>query len=1086
MHAAALFFLVTTANAGMEGYYRSPAIHGDTLVFTAEGDLWKVGTEGGDAIRLTSHAEGEMRTVFSPDGSQIAFAASYEGPVEVYSMPIDGGLPKRRTWLGTSAVPRDWTEAGIVFSTQAFSGLPDNQLAIIGDDDKVVRVPLAQADDVAYDGANLYFTRLAHQGSFTKRYLGGTAQNLWHFDGTGEATPLTADYAGTSADPMFWDGRVYFASDRDGVMNLWSMKPDGSDTQQHTEHDVFSVQSPSLQGGKVVYQHAADIWLHDLEKGSGAKIDIRLTSDLDQTREQWVDHPMQYLTSASPSPTGDRAVLTARGQIFVAQTEHGGRFIEITRNPGVRYREARFLDEKTLIAMSDESGELEFWTVPADGMGQPKQLTKDGKIFRHNAVLSPTKDKLAYTDRDAKLWILNVKTGASTLVVEGMDFPYEMKWSGDGQWLAYVNNASNGYSQVWIHRVSDGKSVAVTSDRIYSSSPAWSPDGKWLYFVGERALSNQTGSPWGPWQPEPTVDNTTLIYAVSLNEGELWPWSKRNELQDEKPAVDEDEEEKEDKKRKKPKKKRRNAEVEAAPALKIDLDGLQHRLYRVPVPAGNIGGLELFDDKLLYRVWNRGSGVVLRGVKINDDETPEVKDIVQGIGTFEVSADRKQMLIGKDWQLYAVDVGLNVPDDLSSARVRTEGWRFPFDPREEWKQILVEAWRLERDYFYDRDMHGNDWPAILERYLPLVDRVTNRGELNDVIAQMVAELSALHTFVFGGDHREVGGDVGIASLGARLVRVDNGYKVGHIFETDPEYPEALAPLAQVEVNVRVGDVITHVNSVATTSVPNIAALLRGKAWQQVRLTVKSGSKTRDVIVEPMSVWAEADLRYREWEYTRRLEVEEKGNSEIGYLHLRAMGGGDYNTWLREYYPVFKRQGLIIDVRHNRGGNIDAWLLEKLLRKAWMFWQGRTGEPDWNMHYAFLGHVVVLCDAATASDGEAFTDGFMRLDLGHTIGTRTWGGEIWLSFQTWLKDRGIATAAETGVYGPEGEWLIEGHGVDPDQVVDNLPNATFNGSDAQLEAAIAYLNDKIAKEPVVVPKRPAYPDKSLDAFRKRAK
>ncbi len=1084
MHAVAIFLLTAAANAGMEGYYRSPAIFGDTVVFNAEGDLWKVDASGGEAVRLTSHPEGEMYPVFSPDGTELAFGASYEGPVEVYSMPLDGGLPERRTWLGAAAVPRAWTDEGIVFTTESFSGLPDSQLAVVGDDDKVVQVPLAQADDVAYDGKTLFFTRLAHQGSMTARYQGGTAQNLWRFDGSSEATPLTADYAGASADPMFWDGRVYFASDRDGVMNLWSMKPDGEDTVQHTEHEVFGIQSPSLQGGRVVYQHGADIWLHDLAKGEGARLEIALTSDLDQTRENWVNNPMRYLTHAAPSPTGDRAVLTARGQVFVGQTAHGGRFIEITRNPGVRYREARFLDEKTLIALSDESGELEFWTVPADGMGQPKQLTKDGVALRHDAVLSPKKNKLAYTDRDAKLWILDTKTGVSTLVVQGIGTPYEMAWSGDGQWLAYTNVASNTYTQVWLHRLTDGKKVAVTSDRIHSSSPAWSPDGKWLYFVAERALYNRVGSPWGPWQPEPYVDDTTLIYAVSLRKDELWPWKKRNELQEEKPP-EKDEDEDEDKKRKKPKKKRRKAEVEPPKPLLIDLEGLQHRLYEVPVAAGNIGRLELFEKQLLFSQWDRASSqVILKGVNINDDEKPEVKDIVSGLSTFEVSADRKTMLIGKDYQLFSVEVGLNVPDDLGDARVRTEGWRFSVDPREEWRQMLVEAWRLERDFFYDRNMHGNDWPAILERFLPLVDRVTTRGELNDVISQMVAELSALHTFVFGGDQRQVGGDVGIASLGARLERLEEGYRVAHIFQTDPEYPKALAPLAQLDVQVLEGDIITHVNGVSVTSVPNIAVLLRGKAWQQVRLSVKSGSKARDVIVEPMSMWSEFDLRYREWEYTRRLEVEDHGKGEIGYLHLRAMGGDDYDTWFREYYPIFKRQGLIIDVRHNRGGNIDAWLLEKLLRKAWMYWQGRNGEPEWNMHYAFLGHVVVLCDEGTASDGEAFTDGFMRLGLGHTIGTRTWGGEIWLSFQTWLKDQGIATAAETGVYGPEGEWLIEGHGVDPNQVVDNLPHATFNGQDAQLEAAIAYLNDKIASEPVVIPEPPDYPDKSLDAFRKR--
>jgi tricorn protease len=308
-----------------------------------------------------------------------------------------------------------------------------------------------------------------------------------------------------------------------------------------------------------------------------------------------------------------------------------------------------------------------------------------------------------------------------------------------------------------------------------------------------------------------------------------------------------------------------------------------------------------------------------------------------------------------------------------------------------------------------------------------------------------------------------------------------GYRVSHLYKNDPDRPDREGPLSKPGVDVHEGDVITMVNGDSTLSAPDIEVLLRQKAGRQVLLRVlpAGSSKARDVIVTPITPSQAADLRYHEWEYTRRLQVEKAGAGEIGYVHLRAMGGGDYTNWAEGYYPVFDRAGLIIDVRHNNGGNIDSWILGQLVRKAWFYWSQRVGEsPDWNMQYAFRGHVVVLCDEFTASDGEAFTEGIRRLGIGKVIGTRTWGGEIWLSSDNTLVDHGIATAAESGVYGPEGNWLIEGHGVDPDLVVDNLPHATYEGRDAQLEQAIAELQKMIREKPVEKPQVPRYPDKSF--------
>jgi len=1087
------------------GYYRFPALWGDTIVFAAEGDLWRVGASGGVAERLTTHPAEESRPAISPDGKLLAFSASYEGPVEVYTLPLEGGLPARQTHDASRASVVGWTPDGeILYATERYSTLPNTQLVRLNPRTGArAIIPLAQASDGAYDtkGATLFFTRLPFQGSHTRRYKGGTAQNLWKYTGPeAEAVPLTADYAGTSKTPMPWQGRVYFVSDRDGTMNLWSMDERGGDLRQHTKHRDFDVQSPSLSSGRIVYKLGADLRLFDIATGADRPVPIAMVSDFDQLRERWVKTAVDWITSAHLSPNGDRVVLTARGQVFVAPAQQG-RIVEATRNKLVRYRNARFFpDGQSLLSLSDESGEVEFWRIPANGVGPSSELTSDAKVLRFDGLPSPDGNFIAHHDKDQQLWVFDAAKKTQKKIADSADGNFgDLRWSPDSRWLAYTAPGPNELTRLYLYEITSGRIVPVTSDRYDSSSPAWSPDGKWLFFLSNRNFESLVGSPWGSRQPEPFFDRQTKIYHVALKRGERSPFQPDDELQ---AAARRAEEAKKPAEEKKPGEEKQLAtgqkapasapaatpskaagEKAAVPTVVIDVEGLETRLLEVPLPAGNYRDLST-DGKRLYfisRPTDRDGKPALKTLAL-DNKKPEAETFIEDIQGYELSLDGKKVLLRKGKDLFVVDVGAKAPaaTEMAKQAVPLEGWTFHLDPRAEFRQMFVEAWRLERDYFYDRGMHGLDWPAARAKYLPLVDRVTDRNELSDILAQMVSELSALHIFVAGGDVRAGQDDVRPASLGAELTREDKagGWKVAHIIRTDPDRPDRRPPLARPGVEVAEGDIVEMVNGVATLSVPDVSTLLRGQAGRQVLLRVKgkAGGASRDVVVEPISVQAEDGLRYDEWEYTRRLAVEQAGQNRIGYLHLRAMGGGNMAEWTREFYPVFNREGLIIDVRHNNGGNIDSWILGRLLRKAWFYWQPRVGHPTWNMQFAFRGHIVVLCNERTASDGEAFAEGFRRLGLGKLIGTRTWGGEIWLSASNVLVDRGIATAAEIGVYGPEGQWLIEGHGVDPDLVVDNAPHATFGGGDAQLDAAIKHLLDEIKAKPVPVPPPPPYPIK----------
>ncbi len=1083
-------------NKAPSGYYRFPALHNDTLVFTAEGDLWRIDNvaRGGAAERLTTHASEELRAAISHDGSMLAFSASYEGPTEVYTMPIEGGVPVRQTWEGgDGALVVGWTAGGeVLYSTGRHSGLPNAQLGRVhpGTGERGL-VPLAQAADGAYDPAGaLFFTRLPFQGSHAKRYKGGTAQTLWKFArGASEAVPLTSDYPGASKWPMPWNGRVYFLSDRDGTMNIWSMADGGKDLRQHTKHTAWDIQGASLSRGRIAYQLGADLRLLDVSTNADAPVQIRLTSDFDHLRERWVRTPMEWVTSARLSPSGDRVVLTARGQVFVAPAEQG-RFVEATRDKRVRYREGRFMpDGKSLLVLSDESGEVEFWRMPANGVGPGERLTTDAKVLRWNGLPSPDGKLVAHNDKDQQLWILDVDKKTQKKVEDSPigDFR-DLSWSPDSKWLAYTAPATNLMRQIFLYSVASGAITPLTTDRYDSYSPVWSTDGKWIYFLSDRNFVSVVGSPWGSRQPEPFYDKQTKAYHVALVRGERSPFQPDDELA--KPKPEEKKGPEEGARASQARDEKKDEKPAPAPAVRIDLDGIQQRLIEVPLAPGNYNSLST-DGKRLYFLTADADGGARRTLKTLaiENKKPQPETFLEDIRGYELSLDGKKLLVRKGDDLFVFDAAAKAPAaaDQAKRQVPLREWTFRFDPRDEWRQMFTEAWRLHRDYFYDRGMHGLDWPAIRQKYLPLVERVTDRAELADLVAQMVSELSALHTFVRAGDVRRGQDQVTAGSLGARFARDEKagGFRVERIYRSDPDLPDEVAPLARPGVDVREGDVIESVNGAPTLSVQDIHQLLRQQADKQVLLRVKpkgggpsasSGQAARDVIVTPIAQTRENDLRYDEWEYTRRLEVEKLGGGRIGYVHLRAMGSPNMAEWTREFYPVFDRDGLIVDVRHNRGGNIDSWILEKLLRKAWFYWQPRVGKPTWNMQFAFRGHVVVLCNEYTASDGEAFAEGFRRLGLGKIIGTRTWGGEIWLSGSNFLVDRGVATAAETGVYGPEGQWLIEGHGVDPDIVVDNLPHATFNGKDAQLEAAVKFLQDEIKAKPVPVPPAPKYPNK----------
>jgi tricorn protease len=1070
-----VLFACMAVHAQQKGYYRSPAITRNTVVFTAEGDLWKYDLSTGNTSRITTNGGVETNPVISADGKKLAFIGQYEGPPELYIMELNGGVPRRLTYdFGRGIQLSGFTKEGkILYRTSIYSGLPSNQLAVL--DPATYRtelLPLAEASQGCYDeDGKLYFTRLPNQGSKTKRYKGGYIEQLWKFDGKQEAVNLTADYTGTSSNPMYYNNRVYFVSDRDGTMNIWSMDKEGKNLQQHTFSKGWDVQTPTIGQSKIVYQKGADIWVYDITAKTEKMLDITLLSDFDQRKPKWIKSPVESISNIDLSPNGAYVGIISRGRVFVSPSK-SDRWVEVTRKSGIRCRDVHFMNNKMLAVLSDESGEWEVWAMRADGSGTPKQITKNTKTQITFYQVSPNEKYIAYSDRNDVLRVADVATGQVKFSYDSAyRGNYGITWSPDSRFLTFTVGIENLNAQIRILDMNSMRTMPVTTPRLDSYNPAWSADSNWFYFVSDRNLRTKIRAPWGPRQPEPLYTETSNIYAIPLDTAINFPFLQTDSWMADTAFTVVDSAQK------------------AALAKAKNRAGVKHRdwnraiqsLYQAPVKSSNISYIDLADG---YLYWlDRGSDLSnpttkLYALKIAESKKYEPTEIATDVADFTISGNKKKLLVAlKNRTLVIGDANgtkLNVTDN----KVELNNWSFTVNPVEDWKQMYEDAWRMMRDYFYDRKLHNVNWQQIHDQYAPLVERLTDRYEFDNLISQVVGELSALHTFVFGGDKRTSPDMIQIGNLGALLTKTEKGFSIKHIYKSDPDYPELSSPLNKPELRIKEGDIITAINNIPVNNVINVAELLTNKVNVPVKLTLLNNGKPYEQVVKPMSIGESFNLQYGEWELTRRERVDELSNNDLGYIHLRAMGGNDMDAFVKQYYPVFNRKGLIIDVRHNNGGNIDSWVLEKLMRKAWMYWQGRSGGPVWNMQYAFRGHMVILTDPQTASDGEAVAEGFRRLGLGKVIGMRTWGGEIWLSADNLLVDNGIATAAETGVYGPEGKWLIEGHGVDPDYQVDNLPFETYKGKDAQLEYAVQYLKKLLKEQPVEQPKTPAYPDKSF--------
>lgn len=1078
---AGVFGFGWSSAAAQDGYYQTPALGPDALVFSSEGDLWRSAPGGGMAMRLTTHPEAETAPVISPDGRWIAFEASYDGPREVYIMPVAGGPPTRLTHEGGGVVVRGWLDNNrVLYRTSNIPGAAARLLRTVNRTTAQTEdIPLADADQatVLGDGRTLAFTRygLNMSNDNAVRYRGGQMGQLWRYTpGTdAEAVRLAADFGAPIQSPMAWGGRIYFVTDKSGSDNIWSVDENGGDPRQHTQSAAWQMRTPYLYQGKIVYQSGADLFAWEIASGATTPIQLSLATDSDYSRDRWLRSPLDYLADARFAPAGDAVTITARGRFVTAFTGTRRR-VEFQIPDGARARSAAMsADGKSLYAIIDSDVRGEIWRFPADGRGAGSAITSGATSHIWDIFPAPKGDAILYSDKRGKLFHLDTKTGRSTEIdstQSSSDSAFGgFEWSSDGRYVAYTFADARDIAQVALYDTQSRQRTVMTSGKYESYAPAFSPDGAWLWFLSDRNFQATPGAPWGDRNMGPAFRARTKLYALQLDPNADFPFAPEDEFSAAKAAA-EKAEDKPDAGKKPADDKTGAAKADKQAA--IVLAGVQERLWDVPIRPGEYIGLAATGSNLLVleRGAGSGDGPSLKRIKITS-KSPEIKDYASDVRRFSLSADRSKLFLQTGEKARAkfliVNPGEDFPKEQADLTIRISDWRLSIDPRDEWRQMALDAWRLHRDFAFDSGLRGVDWNAVRDRFVPLAQRVGHRAELNDLLAQMSAELGILHSQIRAGELPRDGESGEPGFLGATYEPVAGGLRIVSILDGERDRPDTLGPLLKPGVGVRPGDIITAIDGIGVATAAGLSERLIQKAGQQVRIDFRRGNEQLSRLVVPASRGQETNLLYADWVQSNREAVAAASGGRVGYLHLRAMGAGDVASFARDYFEHYDKDGLIIDVRGNRGGNIDSWIIGTLLRKVWAYWPSAIagGPASTNMQQTFRGHLAVLIDEGTYSDGETFAAGVKALDLAPLIGMQTAGAGIWLSDRNSLVDGGQARVAENGQFGLDGRWLVEGKGVFPDMPVENMPRAAYLGEDSQLEAALSYLARKIAAEPI---------------------
>ncbi len=1075
----------TTSSPGYVMRYAD--IGGGNIVFTYEGDLWLVKDTGGDARRITSHQGNEMVAKFSQDGKQLAFTAGYDGGRDVYLMDAQGGVPRRLTYHPSGDSMVDWCPDGTAIVVRANREYPSRASELYRyplDGGMPKKLPLDRAGLASVDPLHtgIAYNRIGREMRTWKRYEGGMAQDIWVKDfASGDITKIT-NWDGTDNFPM-WEGRtIYFASDRqDGTLNIYGYDLDSKKTIRLTHFTNFDVKYPSLGDGQIVFQHGPGLKVLNLRSGDIRDVVINIPSDRRLVRSELVTAGATD-GSFSLSPAGERVLVEARGEILNLPADEGDP-LNLTRTSGSRERGAVWSpDGKHVAFVSDRSGEEQIYLTDQLGQSDWRKLTDGFYGFTMPLVWSPDSKYLLFSDKFMNLNLIDVKEGKVSVIAHS-DFDegwerwgiQDYVWSPDSRWIVFTSNGANMNETINLYYLKKGETHRLTDEMSTAWSPSFSPDGRYLFF-----LSNRTFNPiMGRQDQNHVFLKMALPYVFLLQDDVRSPFYTDDVLVS---TDDDDDDEDEDDKDKK---------------TIIDLDGLAGRVLACDgVEPGNYFRLTATDGGFL--MLRKNDPVFLKYQAVTDHSADsldllkytladaEVEDLMSGVANYHLSADGKQMVYRAGRSLGVVAAGTKAKS--SDGEVNVSAIKIRLDRLAEFRQIFDEAWRVQRDWFYDKNMHGVNWQAMHDKYAPFVDGCGSRGDLNYLIGELIAELNIGHTYIYGGDYADGGGRVPTGLLGCSFSSEKDSeyYRITDIVPGVSWDPAYRSPLTEPGVSISEGDYLIAIDGVEVKQGDNVYAHLVDKAGKMITLeTNHKASKKGAVKTRLRTLRGEHGLRYRAWVDANLDYVTTQTEGRIGYLHLPDMMDGGLVEFGRTWYPQTRKQAMIIDERYNGGGFVGDMIIDRLERELWGMTIPREGQAGRNPERDFHGPLVILINEDTGSNGEFFAEAIKRKNLATVMGVRTWGGSIGIEPHQGLVDGATTTPPQFGLYALDGIWPIEGWGVEPDIIVMNMPADVVAGKDAQLDAAIAFLLKQLDESGGKwnIPATPAYPDKSKPGMSK---
>ncbi|MFA6482879.1 MAG: PDZ domain-containing protein [Bacteroidales bacterium] len=1052
---------------------RFPAIWQNQVVFTYAGDLYTTTNQGGVARRLTSHPGFEMFAKFSPDGKIIAFTGQYDGNTEVFTIPAQGGIPKRITYtatlsrddvgdrMGPNNIVTGWTPDGnyIIYRSrkQSFNDFKGQlfKVPVNGGLSEQLPFSVAGSNSFSPDGKKLAFNRVFREFRTWKYYQGGMADDVWIYDFATEKSENITNSKAQDIFPMWSGNKIYFLSDRDRTMNLFCYDLTSKTTTKVTDFKDYDIKFPSLGDRSIIFENGGSLYTFGLSDSKLTKLSVFIENDFLYDRKEWKD-VSGAIRAADLSPNGERLILSARGELFNTPVKQG-----ITRNltntSGIHERNASWSpDGKWIAYLSDVTGEFEIYVSDPKSLESTKQLTKNSDTYIFGFTWSPDSKSILYSDKLFRLWHIDVATGKKKKIVESEMGPVgEYSWSPDSKWIAYVL-PEQGMGIVRLYSMESGKIFDVTDGWYDSGNPVFSRDGKYLVFVSARTFNpTYSATEWNH-----SYQDMNKIYLAILNPETSSPFAPK----DDEVTVTTD-----SVKTAEPKKPANTTPPIVEPA------GIKDRILEIPVPSGNYYGLELINERIYY-LYNSSETQGSR-FKLFDLAKQKETELGQNIG-YTLSSNGKKVLLSQGGKMGIIDVptgkvSIEEPINLSGLKVLV-------DKQEEWLQIFDETWRHMRDFFYDRNMHGVDWKAMHDKYKPLVQYVRHRSDLSYLFGEMIGELNIGHAYVNNGE-RPMPERIQMGLLGASLSKTPSGYfRIDKIMEGANWSPELKSPLTEPGLSIKVGDVITMIDGQSIKEVADIYIMLIGKANQLVELMISSrpdGSNAKIALVKTIA--NESALVYYDWVQGNIKKVEEATNGEVGYIHIPDMGVTGLNEFVKHYYPQLTKKALIIDDRGNGGGNVSPMIIERLQREiTYATVSANQKKGSVNPSGTLAGPKITLIDRYSASDGDLFPYRFRKLQLGKLVGVRTWGGVVGYSGSIPCIDGGSIITPSFAPYAADGTgFIIEGYGVDPDVVIDNDPHEEFKGIDRQLDKAIELIKEEVLTYKKTVPPIPAYPKKN---------